>query len=583
MEKPLSQTGGPLVATAVDNEIYMNRRDFLRAATATASLIALSPSRGYGQPTPDVRSGETLYNGIQLPSPWPPRLSEFPTSVEKDPVVPPYLTSPPAIIPIDLGRQLFVDDFLISDTTLKRTWHLPEYHPASPVLKPDRPWEGKKAIPYSDGVWYDPQDRLFKIWYSNAGGTAYATSRDGIEWQKPGLDVVPGTNIVNPGDRDSSMVWLDHEERDPKRRFKMLRVVSAGSPCPVTGWNNWVIALEFSEDGVHWKSSGKKSGRVIDRSTVFWNPFRRVWVYSIRHAYAWSRGSYGFERRRSYVENADIMLGLNWEVGEPLPWIDIDRLDPQREDLNVRPQLYNLDAVAYESLLLGFFTVWRGQPGDRHKPNTVVMGYSRDGWHWSRPDRRPFCPITDKQGDWNANNVQSAGGGCLVVGDRLYFYVSGRAGEPGTNKAGICSTGLAVLRRDGFASLDSDENEGTVTTRTVRFSGKRLFVNVDCPHGKLCAEVLNERGNVIEPFTRMECLAVSADKALQEVRWKEVTDLSRLSGKPVRFRFYLSNGRLYSFWLARDESGASQGYVAAGGPGFPGPVDTAGIGAADGS
>ena len=66
-------------------------------------------------------AGETLYNGIVLPREWPPRLADFPTSVEKDPVVPPYLISPPEVIPIDVGRQLFVDDFLIAETTLKRT------------------------------------------------------------------------------------------------------------------------------------------------------------------------------------------------------------------------------------------------------------------------------------------------------------------------------------------------------------------------------------------------------------------------------------------------------------------------------
>src|SRR6185503_15574382 len=86
-------------------------------------------------------AGETLYNGIVLPREWPPRLSDFPTSVEKDPAIPPYLLSPPNVISIDVGRQLFVDDFLIAETTLKRTFHLPKYHPASPVLKPDQPWE----------------------------------------------------------------------------------------------------------------------------------------------------------------------------------------------------------------------------------------------------------------------------------------------------------------------------------------------------------------------------------------------------------------------------------------------------------
>jgi hypothetical protein len=41
----------------------------------------------------------------------------------------------------------------------------------------------------------------------------------------------------------------------------------------------------------------------------------------------------------------------------------------------------------------------------------------------------------------------------------------------------------------------------------------------------------------------------------------------------VRFRFYVQNGRLFSFWVADDERGASRGYVAAGGPGFGGPID----------
>jgi hypothetical protein len=43
--------------------------------------------------------------------------------------------------------------------------------------------------------------------------------------------------------------------------------------------------------------------------------------------------------------------------------------------------------------------------------------------------------------------------------------------------------------------------------------------------------------------------------------------LASLAGKPVRFRFHLTNGRLYAFWVSRDESGRSDGYLAAGGPG----------------
>jgi len=41
-------------------------------------------------------------------------------------------------------------------------------------------------------------------------------------------------------------------------------------------------------------------------------------------------------------------------------------------------------------------------------------------------------------------------------------------------------------------------------------------------------------------------------------------------------RFELTSGSLYAFWVSRDETGRSDGYVAGGGPGYPGPVDTVG-------
>jgi hypothetical protein len=45
----------------------------------------------------------------------------------------------------------------------------------------------------------------------------------------------------------------------------------------------------------------------------------------------------------------------------------------------------------------------------------------------------------------------------------------------------------------------------------------------------------------------------------------------------VRFRFRLRNGKLYAFWVSPEVSGASHGYVAAGGPGFTSLTDTLGV------
>src|SRR5947207_1469728 len=98
----------------------MNRREFLGASAALALSSGLSASQ--------ERAGETLYNGIRLPAEWPLRLRQLPAN----PVTPPYLTAPPEVVPIDLGRQLLVDDFLIENTTLTRTYHRPRPHAANP-------------------------------------------------------------------------------------------------------------------------------------------------------------------------------------------------------------------------------------------------------------------------------------------------------------------------------------------------------------------------------------------------------------------------------------------------------------------
>jgi hypothetical protein len=516
----------------------INRRHFLQAGLISAAGLSTLDAAQL------ATVGELLYNGIRLPTPWPPRIKEVP----RDPETPSYLTSPPSVIPIDVGRQLFVDDFLIERTTLTRTHHRPTFYQRNPILT--------DGMTFSDGVFYDPADRIFKMWYFTKGGTAYATSKDGLAWDRPKLDVRPGTNLVQTSVRDSNTVWIDLAEKDPKKRYKMFR--SASRP-QIKSWCLWI---HFSADGIHW-TDGEPIGSCGDRSTAFYNPFRRVWVYSLRHGW-------GFPRRRRYWETRDdVVKGGQWGAnGVPFMWCGSDRLDLPRPDYKVTPELYNLDCVAYESIMIGLFTIWRGQFPERPKPNEVCVGYSRDGWSWSRPDRRGFLPISENKGDWNWGNVQSAGGCCCIVGDQLHFYCSGRGN---TNV-----TSVAMLRRDGFASMDAGKDEATLTTHPVRFRGRHCFVNAAAAKGELRVEVLDRDGKVIAPFARANCTPIRADRVTQQVRWQGAADLNVLAGQTVKFRFHLTNGKLYAFWVSPEATGASHGYVAAGGPGFNGLTDTVG-------
>jgi hypothetical protein len=531
----------------------------------------------------NMSSVERLYNGIELTDPWPPKIEKL----TMEPPAVPYLKNPPQTILIDVGRQLFVDNFLIEKTDMDRVYHSPVPCPDNPVLRPEKPWEfvkgaagfeqfpGPLAYAFSDGAWYDPKDQLYKMWYigGGMGCTCYATSGDGIHWEKPSLDVRPGTNIVHTQRRDSSTVWLDLEEQDPAKRFKLFwsRILES---CDA----HIQFCYQTSPDGIHWSPILVESPG-MDRTTAFYNPFRKKWVGSLREV----DPDPLFCRVRRYREADDAMTMMTWgKLDENPLWVCADRLDPPHPGHNLQPQLYNLDAVAYESLMVGFFSIWEGDAYrdlGRPKRNEIFLGFSRDGFHWDRPWRKPFIGVSDTPGDWNWGNIQSVGGGCLVVGDKLYFYYSGRAGNGRLGKDeswwdSDVAMGLAILRRDGFASIDAGAIEGFLLTRPVQFTGRHLFVNADIA-GELKVEVLNENNESIPGLTREDCAPIQGDNTRHAVTWKNARDVSGAGGKRVRFKFHLTSGRLYSFWVSSDKSGASGGYVGAGGPGFAGAKDAA--------
>ncbi len=507
-----------------------------------------------------------------------------------DPLNVPYLENPPDVICIDVGRQLFVDDFLIETTTLHRNFGKPRIHPSSPILKPQTEEEMDcgncpVAAPFNDGVCYDAEDKLFKLWYMPGWfhTTALVTSQDGVHWERPDLDVEPGTNLVWPRrdsyERDGCLVWLDQEGTDRSQRFKMFQYyrfdTGADGEIAGAGW------LHTSPDVIHW-SQPVTTTTVGDNSSFFYNPYRKKWCMSIR------RGSPTNPRARWYHEHDDFLAGATWDIeSEEVFWQRTDRLDrpdPARPDHRVA--LYDLNVVAYESVMLGLFAIFRGPENEigaeqgLPKINDLELGYSRDGFHFSRPDRTPFLAATRRVGDWNRAYLHAVGGTCVVVHDELYIYFgafSGQSPNLGPNEKGSPgrarlqmyaggSTGLAVMRRDGFASMETSE-DGSLTTRPVIFKGNRLFVNADTSQGELRVAVLEQDGTPVDGLGADNCVPVCGDSTRCEVSWLS-DDISKVAGRPVKLRFDLRAGRLFSFWVTDDPDGASYGHMAAGGPGF---------------
>ena len=528
----------------------------------------------------------TLSNGIELPAQWPPRY-EVPAERKEMPV--PYLQQKPEVIPVNTGRQLFVDSFLIEETTLVPVYHKPNFYAGNPVLEPTEKWEettegAPYASPFSDGIWYDDQTGKFRMWYLAGAGTihkqsnqtfytCYAESEDGKHWTKPTLDLVPGTNIVDTCNRDAATVWLDRMEKDPAKRWKFFNVERR----PLD--SRWSCILKYSADGIHWSEGVAQSGDLYDRTSAFYNPFTGKWALSMRYS---TPVSY---RSRAYLEHSDpeMLVSLAHRMRRDVPdkfvhfWFTPDDKELRHPKYpEVEPGIYNFDAIAYESIMLGLYSAWCGPENDIckrdgiQKRNVVSLGYSRDGFHFSRPTHEAFMDVNETEGAWNWGNMQSINGVPLIVGDSLYFYSSGRR----LNKImwdSYTSTGLATLRRDGFVSMRAGREEGTLTTEKLSFDGKYFFVNADVKVKKaqLAVELLDEQGTPIPGFTKKDCVVMKkADSTKQLVTWKNNADLSSLKGKVIRAKFYLTNGDLYAFWISPWQSGESRGYTAGGGPGL---------------
>lgn len=494
-------------------------------------------------------------------------------------------------VTLGAGRQLLFDDHVIACSQLTRKFHQPKLHPATPVLKPETPIEMNGgycpvACTFQDGVFFDPADNLFKMTY-HAGwfaATALATSRDGIHWDRPVLPIDGLTNrilpISYPRMRDGAGFWLDTFAKDPAERFKMMVYYRHGShpSMPYVDYDFDGVKEQYAEiytspDAINWTARGR-TGLCGDNSNFYYNPFDKKWYYSLRvHA--------EMGRQRSYVAHDDFVEGRNWVEQDRKPLVVPDAID-HASPLGVVPsEIYNFDAVAYESVMLGVYGMFRGPQNPESfyeglpKITDLEVGFSRNGLDWIRPNReKPFLAPSRVPGQWDRGYLHATGGVCLVVGDELYFYVSGFSGVSpnlGTHCYAGGAVALVTLRRDGFVSLHADKSADMITKPLI-FAGRHFFVNADCRAGQMRVAVLDDEGQVIPGYDLDDCEAITTDRVTCSVQWKG-GDLGALTGKPLRFRFVLENAHLYSFWVSRSKGGQSGGYLAAGGPGYSGVID----------
>jgi len=474
---------------------------------------------------------------------------------------------------------------LIDETNLERRFHRPEKLATNPVFraKTAREKVGNEVVFLGQGgVFYDPVESHYKMFYTAGwrGPLALATSSDLIEWNRPDLGLHQENWFLPPGRRwpgrepltagSDNAVWFDVTAADPMNRIRYLTYWAHVAPEDRPG--EFTHTLQTS-DGQQW-SKPIPTTKAADYGSFFYNPFRKKWIQSIKR-----NGPRG--RCRYYLETNEFLEGTDYDAA--VYWTNADRLDLPEPDATYpgdpQPtQLYSLAGIAYESLMIGMHQIHRGPDnqacaaGKFPKLTDLEIGFSRDGFHWHRPDRSGFIRGERTEGAWDRSYLHTTTGMFVVHEDQLVFPYCAYSGVTSTGERGMyhgAAVGMATLRRDGFASMEARNKKGSLTTRTVTFSGRRLFVNLDAPEGSLTVEILDPSG---ERIARSHPLSGDSTRSL--ISWEKRDDLEAFAGEEVQFRFLLSDGALYAFWVSPDRSGRSGGQLAGGGAGFASRIDT---------
>ena len=460
-------------------------------------------------------------------------------------------------IQINSTGQLFLDDYLIEQTeNITRRINQVQKNPGGPVLVPDKPWEGNMALLFGSVI-FDEKDELYKIWYHCGGGhVGYATSYNGLEWQKPALDVIirngQKTNLVIDRNKlghffEICGVVKDDFETDPDRRYKLGFVsIENNYTGPHRGrFHNSQrrgLGVATSPDGIHWKLENDfATDEICDISRFFRDEmlnryvlFGRTKLLADDHEAGWKK--WGWGRALTRLESTDFK---SWSTGEMV--MAADSNDPEGAEI------YSMSVFPYSNIYIGCVQMFYGLPTQGNLD--IQLASSRDGKNFSRVQPRgPFIPEGDI-GDWDRFNISLGNLPPIEVNDELWFYYSGRSYRHGPydgpdSGPHIGAIGLAKIKRGRFVSLEASFDGGTVITKPLTFNGKRLYINANSKYGSINIGLLDQENNLISDSQRT---ISGLDSIRIPVPFK--ANLSDVSDKPIKIKFELKNAQLYGFQI----------------------------------
>lgn len=515
----------------------------------------------------------------------------------------PQPASAPAIQAMDVGdrKQLFTDRrFLGSFRNMTMTVNPPEKREI--VMRPLEGEDGfhflvMSVLEVGDEYWmyYGTfrTDLPEEVKGYNRHVTRLAISKDGINWERPGLDLIDigkgkDNNIVMTGamgiffiDPKASdgypYAWVGHMSERPEWDQSRGTVYREGIG------HQGAIYLCRSRDGRKWVRHPRPilpfSCDTRNQGLYDPNIDRYVAYLRARPGGAGSRAVARAESatlatawpfKKSATRPAD-ENGLYAQILEELPIVmQTDDRDPPGTGLyspnvHVYPYAERVYLAFPENYRVrddidSFGRDQRGAKGTVNEgPLDIALAVSRDGVDWFRY-RTPYVRL-GRMGEIDGGTMYM-GVGMIRKGDELWQYstVSPHTHHGFFKRLAGTDGGIRrlVQRLDGFVSVDVGADGGEVVTPLITFDGDRLQINVDCSAaGEVWVELLDEERRPIPGFTRADAVSVDMNGVAQEVWWKTGPDVSRLAGKPVRVRFDMRSAKLFAFQFVHHDKEAA--------------------------
>ncbi len=510
--------------TALDYYLCARGRRLLRLIGGVLLLAVAAAATGCSEtpPASPAESGPVPTATARAVATAAPRAAVQPAATP-----PPTPAASPTAVPVDIGskRQLFVDDWLIADSSgTSLVLHSPR--DAEVALRIDDPWEDRTAGYYT--VFKDGD--LYRMYYrchnDSDETTCYAQSGDGIRWEKPSLGL-----FAHEGSKANNIVWSGPEshnfaafvdtnpDRRPGEEYKAL----GGQPP---------IAL-VSPDGVNWRKLREEPvltwGAFDSQNVAFWDEERGYYSAYFRI----------FSRSVRAIARSTSVNFTEWSSGVP-----IDLGDSPTE------HLYTNATTPYfraPHILLAFpmrFSPKRQRVADHPYPgvsDSVFMS-SRDGMTFDRRFLQSFVAPGRELQNWTERSNVVAWGVVPTGDDEMSVYYSRHYRHPTSHLR------RGVLRTDGFVSLNGPPSGGEAVTRPILFSGNTLEINYRTSAvGSVRVEVQDAAGLPIRGFSLGASDELFGDDIDRTVTWRRSSDVGALAGQPVRLRLVLKDAEIYSF------------------------------------